>query len=73
MDEGGNKNFAPTFPFLDLLFGTYYDQRGVQPSAFGTPNDPVSDVNILQQLVYPFLDRAPAAPSIEASVSQTSW
>jgi sterol desaturase/sphingolipid hydroxylase (fatty acid hydroxylase superfamily) len=71
-DEGGNKNFAPTFPFLDLLFGTYYEQKGVQPGVFGTPNDPVSDVNILQQLVYPFLERAVAESALEARVSQTS-
>ncbi len=53
--EGGNKNFAPTFPFLDILFGTYYDPKGVKPNVFGAPYDTVSDSNVLQQLVYPFL------------------
>jgi len=52
-EEGGNKNFAPTFPFLDMLFGTYYDPKGKKPEVFGTPNDPVPD-HIPGQLLYPF-------------------
>jgi sterol desaturase/sphingolipid hydroxylase (fatty acid hydroxylase superfamily) len=53
-DAGGMKNFAPTFPFIDVLFGTYYFPRDEQPHACGAPNDRVSDGNIIQQLVYPF-------------------
>jgi sterol desaturase/sphingolipid hydroxylase (fatty acid hydroxylase superfamily) len=53
-DEGGNANFAPTFPFIDIVFGTYYEAKGVRPAVFGTPHDPVSQSNILSQVVYPF-------------------
>jgi sterol desaturase/sphingolipid hydroxylase (fatty acid hydroxylase superfamily) len=53
-DQGGNANFAPTFPLLDLLFGTYYEPRGVRPTVFGTPRDRISDANILAQVAYPF-------------------
>ena len=54
-DQGGDANFAPTFPFFDLLFGTYYDPAGERPAVFGAPDDPVSDSNILRQVAYPFL------------------
>lgn len=54
--EGGNKNFAPTFPFLDLMFGTFYMPKGVQPTNFGTPYDPVPD-DFFGQIAYPFRKR----------------
>jgi sterol desaturase/sphingolipid hydroxylase (fatty acid hydroxylase superfamily) len=54
-DEGGNANFAPTFPFIDVLFGTYYEQKDALPTVFGTPHDPVSNTNILDQVAYPFI------------------
>src|SRR5689334_9052863 len=34
-DQGGNKNFAPNFPFLDLAFGTFYMPKGQLPCVFG--------------------------------------
>lgn len=52
-DEGGNKNFAPTFPFLDLIFGTFYMPKGKQPETFGTPYDPITG-NFIDQILYPF-------------------
>lgn len=66
-EEGGNKNFAPTFPFLDVMFGTFYMPKGKQPENFGTPHDPISG-NILHQLAYPFLPERKAAPEKSASV-----
>jgi sterol desaturase/sphingolipid hydroxylase (fatty acid hydroxylase superfamily) len=33
--EGGNKNFASTFPFLDVLFGTFYMPPDKRPEHFG--------------------------------------
>jgi WD40 repeat protein/sterol desaturase/sphingolipid hydroxylase (fatty acid hydroxylase superfamily) len=35
-DEGLDKNFAATFPILDVLFGTFYMPRGRLPQEFGT-------------------------------------
>ena len=52
-DEGLNKNYAPMFPFLDLVFGTLYLPRGVQPTRFGTSSTRVPDTYI-GQLVFPF-------------------
>src|SRR5262249_47599499 len=53
LDEGGNKNFAPTFPVLDLVFGTFYMPKGRLPLNFGTPDDPVPR-DFLGQLWFPF-------------------
>ena len=53
-EEGGDKNFAPTFPFLDVIFGTFYMPEGKQPEIFGAPHDAITG-NFLQQMAYPFL------------------
>ena len=50
--EGGERNFAPTFPFIDILFGTFYMPKGMTPEHFGT-TDPVPKT-LLGQLIYPF-------------------
>ncbi len=52
--EGGNKNFAPTFPFYDLLFGTFYMPEGKIPEHYGTDDDDVPD-GFLGQMTYPFI------------------
>ena len=60
VDQGGNKNFAPTFPLLDLAFGTFYMPKDKVPEIFGTPDNHVPD-HLLGQLRYPF-GRQEAAP-----------
>jgi sterol desaturase/sphingolipid hydroxylase (fatty acid hydroxylase superfamily) len=52
-DEGGNKNFAPNFPILDVIFGTFHMPKGRLPSVFGTPYDHVP-TRLMGQLWYPF-------------------
>lgn len=52
-EEGGNKNFAPTFPFIDLMFGTFYMPDGKMPEKFGV-TDPVPS-DFFGQLKYPFV------------------
>ena len=52
---GGMKNFAPTFPVLDLMFGTFYMPKGKLPEDYGV-EDPVPET-FLGQLFYPFLPR----------------
>jgi sterol desaturase/sphingolipid hydroxylase (fatty acid hydroxylase superfamily) len=46
-----NRNFAPTFPVLDLIFGTFYMPRGELPEEYGADGVPP---HFLGQLVYPF-------------------
>ena len=52
-ERGGEKNFAPTFPLIDLLFGTFYMPKNELPDAYG-----VADQNFPSsfgaQLIYPF-------------------
>jgi sterol desaturase/sphingolipid hydroxylase (fatty acid hydroxylase superfamily) len=55
-DLGGRKNFAPTFPFLDLLFGTFYMPKGAAPERFGADGDAVPQ-DFFGQLAHPFRRR----------------
>ena len=57
-NEGGNKNFAPTFPFLDIIFGTYYDPKGKSPEIFGLDNNETIPENVIAQLAYPFVKKS---------------
>ncbi len=50
-NEGGEKNFAPTFPFIDVLFGTFYMPKRELPKRFGV-SEPVP-VSFVGQLFYP--------------------
>jgi sterol desaturase/sphingolipid hydroxylase (fatty acid hydroxylase superfamily) len=57
-EEGRDKNFSGLLPIWDILFGTYYMPKGVEPQAFGV-SDPVP-AGIVGQMAYPFR-RSPAA------------
>ncbi len=52
-DRGGNRNFAPTFPFLDLAFGTFHMPKGELPTVFGVTDSRVPD-HLLGQVCHPF-------------------
>jgi len=47
-----DKNFAPTFPFLDLMFGTFHMPKDELPDAYGAEGVPD---DMLGQLAHPFL------------------
>ena len=49
-----NKNFAGLFPWMDLLFGTFYMPKGVQPLEFGVDDGEVPP-GVLAQLTYPLM------------------
>jgi sterol desaturase/sphingolipid hydroxylase (fatty acid hydroxylase superfamily)/DNA-binding beta-propeller fold protein YncE len=51
--EGRDKNFASTFPILDVIFGTYYLPPGKLPEQFGS-GDPDYPEGFWGQLVQPF-------------------
>ena len=51
--RGGSKNFAPTFPIIDLIFGTFYMPKGVLPDNYGVHDKHFPD-GFLAQLAYPF-------------------
>ncbi len=49
-----DKNFAGMFPIWDLLFGTFYLPRRVDPLALGIEGNPVPN-SFVGQIAYPFL------------------
>lgn len=59
--EGLDKNFAGLFPFIDLLFGTFYMPEGRRPERFGLVNDDVPE-GLFAQLAFPFRGARPEAP-----------
>jgi sterol desaturase/sphingolipid hydroxylase (fatty acid hydroxylase superfamily) len=53
VDEGGESNFAPTFSFWDVLFGTFYMPQGKLPQTYGV-DDPTFPKDFVGLLVSPF-------------------
>ena len=52
-EEGLDRNFAGLFPWIDLLFGTFYMPEGRRPERFGLAHEDVPE-GLLAQLAYPF-------------------
>jgi sterol desaturase/sphingolipid hydroxylase (fatty acid hydroxylase superfamily) len=61
--EGVNTNFAPTFPILDLVFGTFYMPAGLAPEQFGN-GDSAYPEDFWGQFVEPFAPTAIATNAI---------
>jgi sterol desaturase/sphingolipid hydroxylase (fatty acid hydroxylase superfamily) len=60
--EGLERNFAGLFPWIDVLFGTFYMPWGVQPARFGVIGERVPP-DLVEQLLYPFMrPQRPASP-----------
>jgi sterol desaturase/sphingolipid hydroxylase (fatty acid hydroxylase superfamily) len=59
-ERGGEKNFAATFPVLDLIFGTFYMPEGVLPDRYGIA-DREFPASFGAQLAYPFKNKAEVA------------
>ena len=53
LEEGGNTNFAGTFPIWDILFGTFRMPENRLPEAYGKDKTEVP-AEIVGQLAYPF-------------------
>lgn len=51
--EGRNKNFAPTFPILDIIGGTFYMPKGKLPEHYGIDDETFPE-DFVRQLFYPF-------------------
>lgn len=52
-EEGMDKNFAPTFPLIDIVFGTFYMPEKKLPERFGVPGSHIPS-GFLGQMVWPF-------------------
>jgi sterol desaturase/sphingolipid hydroxylase (fatty acid hydroxylase superfamily) len=68
-DQGGNSNFASTFAFWDVLFGTFYMPSGRLPARYGV-DDPQFPAGFLAQLAYPFAGRSAAASKPAGALSE---
>jgi len=68
-DAGLNKNFASTFPILDVIFGTFYMPAGKLPERFGT-GDADFPEGFWAQLVYPFRKAQPVQPRVVVAVQR---
>jgi sterol desaturase/sphingolipid hydroxylase (fatty acid hydroxylase superfamily) len=54
LTEGGNSNFAGTFPVWDVLFGTFRMPRDRLPDHYGIDEQASFPAEIAGQLAYPF-------------------
>jgi sterol desaturase/sphingolipid hydroxylase (fatty acid hydroxylase superfamily) len=52
-DEGGEKNYASTFPILDVLFGTFYMPEHKLPALYGIADRSFPE-GFGAQMIYPF-------------------
>ncbi len=50
--EGMDKNFAPTFPLLDVIFGTFYMPENRLPQAYGVPGSDIPK-DFIGQMIWP--------------------
>lgn len=57
-EEGMDKNFAPTFPLLDVLFGTFYMPEGRVPERYGVKGSDIPS-GFLGQMIWPFRQAKP--------------
>lgn len=57
LEEGGNTNFAGTFPLWDILFGTFYMPRDTLPQNYGV-DDPTMPAGFTAQLMHPLRQKA---------------
>ena len=57
LEQGGNTNFAGTFPLWDILFGTFRMPENQLPEAYGI-DDQAFPSEIAGQLAYPFRQMA---------------
>jgi len=62
-EEGGNTNFAGTFPIWDLLFGTFRMPEGRLPDNYGVDDQATFPNEIAGQLAYPFRRQASTPPA----------
>jgi sterol desaturase/sphingolipid hydroxylase (fatty acid hydroxylase superfamily)/DNA-binding beta-propeller fold protein YncE len=75
--EGLNKNFASIFPFLDVMFGTFYMPPGKLPEQFGNSETDFPE-DFWGQFIQPFTKKTRPALACEtadatARQSRTPW
>jgi sterol desaturase/sphingolipid hydroxylase (fatty acid hydroxylase superfamily) len=64
--EGMDKNFAPTFPLIDVMFGTFYMPEGKLPESYGVPGSNIPK-DFTGQMLWPFKQRHSASVPVDGS------
>jgi sterol desaturase/sphingolipid hydroxylase (fatty acid hydroxylase superfamily) len=67
--EGIDRNFASTFPFLDLLFGTFHMPPGKLPAQFGNGEADYPD-DFWGQFIHPFRKSMPPPSDLSVASSE---
>jgi sterol desaturase/sphingolipid hydroxylase (fatty acid hydroxylase superfamily) len=67
-ERGGEKNFAATFPILDILFGTFYMPVGQLPDQYGVDDD-AFPTTFGGQLAHPFVTERAQKPPADISAA----
>lgn len=62
--EAIDKNFASTFPILDVVFGTFYMPLDLVPEQFGN-GDPEYPEDFVGQMIHPFVPKGKPAVAAE--------
>jgi sterol desaturase/sphingolipid hydroxylase (fatty acid hydroxylase superfamily) len=62
--DGGNTNFATTFPIWDVLWGTFHMPTDRLPEQYGA-DDPALPAGFVEQTVYPFRQKEKALEPAE--------
>jgi sterol desaturase/sphingolipid hydroxylase (fatty acid hydroxylase superfamily) len=70
-DDGGSSNFAPTFAFWDLMFGTFHMPEGRLPHTFGNDDHNFPE-GYFKQLMYPFRRVEPSGDISTITQPQTA-
>jgi sterol desaturase/sphingolipid hydroxylase (fatty acid hydroxylase superfamily) len=70
-DDGGSSNFAPTFAFWDLMFGTFHMPEGRLPHNFGNDDHNFPE-GYFKQLMYPFRRVEPSGDISTITQPQTA-
>lgn len=65
--EGRDRNFAVTFPILDLIFGTFHMPAGKRPQEYGVGGDEVP-AGFWGQLIEPFRETGPLRWAVVAGL-----
>lgn len=55
-EEGMDKNFAPTFPLLDVMFGTFYMPEDRLPEHYGIVGNTMPE-SFVSQIIWPFKNK----------------
>jgi sterol desaturase/sphingolipid hydroxylase (fatty acid hydroxylase superfamily) len=71
-DAGGEKNFAPTFPVIDLAFGTFHMPEGKLPESYGVDDRDVPE-DFVDHMLYPFRRPKPAPAATDVARDEAAW